>query len=584
MSGKHYAAFVEEAFVRPIRSVLIVDDDYPTFDELLDAELLRREGKEPDRLKAWYAQPERIKKVIGSFRTKDRPLVVDIHDGSNVTSGEDVQLAAHLHQSDLLVLDYQLDRNKKNDGTLAIEIIRSLSRNDHFNMVVVHTSESLDIVFRETLLALMAPKGDCLQDAERDEAAGLIFDAETADEGFEARLDASIGETQYIRARQVPRFGAEALKAVEPFALFAQLARNAGWRGDKTMLVLNFLLERFEAKIAAKMDAASVQSLVWNSGDTKFIRADTVFIAFSGKNDDDDLIGELQAALECWDPQPSRLFLAKLRAEMDETGVKAQRPALENRHALARWYHRLLEADGANRKWMVAESVARHSEQLMSGILPQVQDFAARLVLAEAGSGTPEELSLHHFRVDLSNEAERRKSQLEHNAYVSSKPPEGWHLTTGQVFRLDGDYWVCVSPACDMVPDQLPAEKRDRLGDRLPFVAVKLIALPPNREIDASTNRFLFLKWEGAVKVFAFSDPSREGSSPSWYAMYAERLGVFEDDQRFTFSALVPAIEAGALIQRPFEGQVVAQLRYEYALNLVQRLGGSQTRIGLDFV
>lgn len=30
--------------------------------------------------------------------------------------------------------------------------------------------------------------------------------------------------------------------------------------------------------------------------------------------------------------------------------------------------------------------------------------------------------------------------------------------------------------------------------------------------------------------------------------------------------------------------QVVAQLRYEYALNLVQRLGGTFTRIGLDYV
>ena len=30
--------------------------------------------------------------------------------------------------------------------------------------------------------------------------------------------------------------------------------------------------------------------------------------------------------------------------------------------------------------------------------------------------------------------------------------------------------------------------------------------------------------------------------------------------------------------------QVIAQLRYEYALNLLQKLGVSMTRIGLDFV
>lgn len=38
------------------------------------------------------------------------------------------------------------------------------------------------------------------------------------------------------------------------------------------------------------------------------------------------------------------------------------------------------------------------------------------------------------------------------------------------------------------------------------------------------------------------------------------------------------------MIQTPYSARVVAQLRYEYALNLVQRLGGTLTRIGLDYV
>ena len=41
MAGDHYSEFIEDAFVKPIRSVLIVDDDYPTFEEMLDAQLAR---------------------------------------------------------------------------------------------------------------------------------------------------------------------------------------------------------------------------------------------------------------------------------------------------------------------------------------------------------------------------------------------------------------------------------------------------------------------------------------------------------------------------------------------------------------
>lgn len=135
MAGEHYSAFVEEAFVKPIRSVLIVDDDYPTFDEMLDAEIARNGQKEQQKAKDWYKDPARIKKVIASFRTPGRALLVDIHDGTNVSSGAEVKIAAHLHQSDLLVLDYQLDKAKPGDGSLAIEIIRSLMCNDHLTLL-----------------------------------------------------------------------------------------------------------------------------------------------------------------------------------------------------------------------------------------------------------------------------------------------------------------------------------------------------------------------------------------------------------------------------------------------------------------
>ena len=33
MPNEHYAEFISEAFIKPIRSVLIIDDDYPTLDE-----------------------------------------------------------------------------------------------------------------------------------------------------------------------------------------------------------------------------------------------------------------------------------------------------------------------------------------------------------------------------------------------------------------------------------------------------------------------------------------------------------------------------------------------------------------------
>ncbi len=163
------------------------------------------------------------------------------------------------------------------------------------------------------------------------------------------------------------------------------------------------------------------------------------------------------------------------------------------------------------------------------------------------------------------------------------KPPEGWHLTTGHVFTMNGNYWVCLSPACDMVPSQLSATRKTAFGDRLPFMGVRLQTVGDNTiPKDVQSNRFLFLPLNGEVKAFCFNDPSGENSAPTWHTLYAEKKG--ELGAGFTFIALSTEMGKRRLITHRYPAVVVSQLRYEYALNLMQRLGSSLTRIGLDFV
>jgi CheY-like chemotaxis protein len=231
MAGDHYSEFIEDAFVKPIRSVLIVDDDYPTFEEMLDAQMVRDKGEEPARLKAWYENPTRIKNVIESFRTPKRPLLVDIHDGTNVGIGGDVKVVAHLHQSDLLVLDYQLDKASPHDGSRAIKIIRSLTTNDHFNLVVVHTSEKLDEVFHAILIALLSPCDDTLTDDDTAKAVDLIEAAESAFEGFTDRLFGTVGIDHYLYSRaQAATFLRTMLKGQHPYEDF-KAASTRLWLG-----------------------------------------------------------------------------------------------------------------------------------------------------------------------------------------------------------------------------------------------------------------------------------------------------------------------------------------------------------------
>ena len=134
-----YSHYITEAFITPIRSVLMVDDDYPTFDEILSARKMANSGQEFATDKEWTSHPERLMSIIYKFRQRSPPLLVDIHDGQNVGQESEQSNAEHLHQSDLLILDYQLDKTRPGDGSRAIQVLRRLMRNDHFNLVVVYT-------------------------------------------------------------------------------------------------------------------------------------------------------------------------------------------------------------------------------------------------------------------------------------------------------------------------------------------------------------------------------------------------------------------------------------------------------------
>ena len=396
----------------------------------------------------------------------------------------------------------------------------------------------------------------------------LIESGEDSREGFARELRESVGMAQYLHSRQDEENYLRAMaKGQYPFQDFVGLCAEH-WTRDERKIVLRYLLEEFERTQQTQMNEETPTGLYWSSSrNVRWVRTDSVFVAFSDKSAADDLLSVLSESLKDWAPDPSTLFLMKIRASMDEYGVVNQARVLKHRNALALWYKNLLSREDVERRSLIAESVSRHSDRLMDAILPLVTDFAERLVDDEPNE-CANATAKKHYDVDLSNEQKRKQAALSHNAFVCSKPPEGWHLSTGHVFEMDGDRWICLSPACDMVPSQISSSRIKELGNRLPFISVRLTPMPDGKLPDA-------------IKIFRFN-PHDAGSAPDWTILYAENRGKFSQD--FQFSVIrVEDDGKGGITGTTRDAQVVGQLRYEYALNLVHKLGGSLTRVGLDF-
>lgn len=157
-----YSQLIHEAFIDPIRSVTVIDDEYPTFAELLSKTIIpaassdiahTRQSTEQHSFKP--ENIERLKSIIDLCHF-EKKWSIDVYDGKSPEIGGQDSIPHHLGHSDLIVLDYHLDGEASTDnGERARQIIRSLENNNHFNMIIVHTkgSESNDIqqVFDEIL-------------------------------------------------------------------------------------------------------------------------------------------------------------------------------------------------------------------------------------------------------------------------------------------------------------------------------------------------------------------------------------------------------------------------------------------------
>lgn len=293
-----FSDLVREAFIEPLRSVLIVDDQYPTWDEILN-ECLGEGVKDSDLSsrsvsKTWHNNPVGPINVINQFRAQKPGFIIDIHDALRPSSHEQ---ADHLHQSDLLVLDYNLEGAESGlGGAKARSILQSVLSNNHFNLVVVHTGEhSLEDVFFDCLLATMA---SCTSQfnktltkdlAELDEKLDAFEIAETFDRSL---LSDKFGSNEYLGLRHpsgdlklvIPQF----MKSEGELAALSTWAKDTGLKGKDLKTFLYWAIREFEKPKLDFFVETTFEGLTWkNSAEFIWLRTVRGFVTFVEKGPND---------------------------------------------------------------------------------------------------------------------------------------------------------------------------------------------------------------------------------------------------------------------------------------------------------
>lgn len=196
-----------------------------------------------------------------------------------------------------------------------------------------------------------------------------------------------------------------------------------------------------------------------------------------------------------------------------------------------------------------------------------------------------------YYGVNLSSNEGRRFAATHFNSYVSTVPLVSGndHLDCGHIFQLNGDWWVCATPACDMEPGQNTIAFVGTSNELRPFTALKLCEVTEDILTDRDINSGLYCFAEvepGTVRCLGLRSQEAGGETGVGLEKVTWRIFIANNDGRFSDNKLDlirPRLNAALLELPPDTATIVAKLRYEYALNYIQKVGVSVTRIGLGY-
>src|SRR5579863_10334599 len=139
MADAEYEKAVKETFeTKPLRTVLLIDDEFPTYADLA--------AGDPGGDEKHFRQKDRAAALYRSFQ--QRQMICDV-ENTVVEVQKD-----RIRKSDLVVLDYHLGP-ADGDNEKALNILRELSDSKHFNTIVVYTQETnLDEVWLDIVACL----------------------------------------------------------------------------------------------------------------------------------------------------------------------------------------------------------------------------------------------------------------------------------------------------------------------------------------------------------------------------------------------------------------------------------------------
>lgn len=551
---------IQSAFLDSLRTVVMIDDEFPSYEELCRASHAHR--KEVDRARSLWE----------GFRRQGLACEVE-NDVLKLPTEQ--KLPDYILKCDLIVLDYHL--STADNGQAARRLLRKLLENGQTHLVLLYTAHpNLEEVWYQIAFALLgrrtekaAPWGP--EELEIEEQYNIFV------------TEARFGNQELLRYLR----GEEIKTWPRVKALGATYKRNA-----------QPFAERRLAEMAIEQEAPydpSRHTLQISEKPGQWLRCDNLFVAIVGKNQSkQDELGEVQFlkdqlldALVDWKPSFLRIMFNHARRTVISQGFIGDDHVLKSPNQEAGWHYYMAHGTPEERDERFGALYSRLFEDLILRVRPELEsfstDFLAKLPL------DPPVTAMQQARVRACVSTDEADENILHalNEYLAFEEQTPPYVRTGTIFLLPStanEAGICITPDCDLVPREAPGGWFKKLGQHkaVLFRAVTLkqardalkIALEAAEEAKA-----LFRRHEQQPAFFQVGDPH-----PRPELIFVQNLGRINRETK-TFKARRIIEENGELnLNETKEFRVIGQLRDRYALRLLHAAGHHLSRIGVDFV
>jgi Response receiver domain len=473
MSDPQYEAAIQDSFIKkPLRSVLLIDDDFPTYSDLCSAD------------KA-HSQKDRACNLYGGFRQLD--MLCDIENMVDEVEAD------RLRKSDLIVLDYHLIPNSE-DNKKAIQLLRQLAISHHFNTVVVYTAASeQDDVWLDVIASLSGgwsaitasldgePKQhwENLSDANKLPTPTKDAVMQFARRGVRGAID---GDTLKLAVDELVSLGVPAAhcsKIVE-YLVAEDLAKRAG-------------------EFAAQPSGHAVGDYAHGK---RWLQVGNAFVVIMKKIDGTDTVSETEAimatlkdALLAWRPNVVQILISEIQNALELEGLAGSDTLLRKPDMQAALTYNLLKEIGAvdlSQDVSIRIPVMSLVDKVVDSIRRRLSTHEELLVQFEKAvvgdlkstgwtiDKWPKDGKLVSAATELARTPDVKSTAIifRLNHFLSTEKFRRAHLSTGTVFyhRDKDEYFIAASPACDLVAGQSKPLQlwATAISPTLPMIAIRL--------------------------------------------------------------------------------------------------------------